>query len=45
MAVEKPMKGRMRRAAQRFLRRKGDTPEQRQIAKRRFARRVRNRGL
>ena len=45
MAVEKPAKGRMRRAAQRFLRRKGDTPENRQVAKRRMARRLRNRGM
>lgn len=43
MATTKPMKGRMRRAAERLLRRKGGTGDQRQVAQRRLGRKLRTR--
>ncbi|HEX9991835.1 MAG TPA: hypothetical protein VGB14_02805 [Acidimicrobiales bacterium] len=43
MSSAKPMKGRMRRAAERLLRRKGGTDDQRQAAQRRLGRRLRTR--
>lgn len=43
MAQVKTSKGRMKRAAQRLLRRKGGTPEQSQRAQRRLGRKLRAR--